>query len=173
MQNKTNKIYINHPQRHRDYPDKDYDSLATTHAFLLDATAETVLRITRHRACVSSVRRNLWPLPSLLYLQTAPIFCLERSTSKMTSGSVATRASAWGQTPRGGSVSFGARIKERKLFRYPKHSISCIQPPAHLAVSSAIGGYETSWCSCVILSTAKAWPRQDLCTNESQLVAAL
>jgi hypothetical protein len=27
----TNKIYMNHSQRHRDYLDKDYDSLATTH----------------------------------------------------------------------------------------------------------------------------------------------
>jgi hypothetical protein len=49
---------------------------------------------------------------------------LERSTSKMTSGSVATRESARGQTPRGGSLSFGARIKGGKRFRYPKRSIS-------------------------------------------------
>jgi hypothetical protein len=44
---------------------------------------------------------------------------LERSTSKMTSGSAATRASARGQTPRDESLSFGARIKARKQFRSP------------------------------------------------------
>jgi hypothetical protein len=67
---------------------------------------------------------------------------LERSTSKMTSGSVATRESARGQTPRGGSLSVGARIKGPKQFRYPKRSVSCIQPPTHLAVSSGDGGTE-------------------------------
>jgi hypothetical protein len=60
---------------------------------------------------------------------------LKHKTSKMTSGSVAARASAPGQTPRGGSFSYGARIKGRKRFRYPKRSTSCIQQPAHLAVS--------------------------------------
>jgi hypothetical protein len=65
---------------------------------------------------------------------------LEQSTSKITSGSIAAWASAKGQTPRGGSLSFGARIKERKRLRYPKRSISCIQPPANLAVSSVLGG---------------------------------
>jgi hypothetical protein len=60
----------------------------------------------------------------------------------MTSGSAATRASARGQTPRGRSVSSGVRIKVRKRFRYPARSISCIQPPAHLAVSSVVGGTE-------------------------------
>jgi hypothetical protein len=34
---------MNHPQRHRDYPDKDYDSLVTAHAFPRDAAAETTL----------------------------------------------------------------------------------------------------------------------------------
>jgi hypothetical protein len=37
------KIDMNHPQRHRDYPDEDYDSLVTAHAFLRDAAAETRL----------------------------------------------------------------------------------------------------------------------------------
>jgi hypothetical protein len=32
------------------------------------------------------------------------------------------------------------RIKGRRRFRYPKRSISCIQPPAHLVVSSVFGG---------------------------------
>ena len=65
---------------------------------------------------------------------------LERSTSKMTSGSVATRANAQGQTPRGGGLSSGARINRRNRFRYPKRSISCIQLPAHLVISSGVGG---------------------------------
>jgi hypothetical protein len=34
---------MNHQQRHQDHPDKDYDSLANTHAFLRDAAAETIL----------------------------------------------------------------------------------------------------------------------------------
>jgi hypothetical protein len=34
---------MNHPQRHQDHPDKDYDSLANTHAFLRDAAAEIIL----------------------------------------------------------------------------------------------------------------------------------
>jgi hypothetical protein len=69
-------------------------------------------------------------------------FGFERSTSKITSGSVATRASAQGQTPRDGRLSLGARIKEQKRFLYPNRSISCIQPPALLAISSALGGIE-------------------------------
>ena len=40
---------------------------------------------------------------------------LERSTSKMTSGSVATRASVRGQTPRGGGLSSGARINGKAV----------------------------------------------------------
>jgi hypothetical protein len=67
---------------------------------------------------------------------------LERSTSKSTSGSLVTRTSARSQTPRGGSLSFVSRIKGRKRFRCPKRSISCIQPPAHLVVSSGVGGTE-------------------------------
>jgi hypothetical protein len=67
---------------------------------------------------------------------------LEHKNSKMTSGSVAARASARGQIPQGRSFSFGARIKGRKRFLYPKRSISCIQPPSHLAVSSGVGGTE-------------------------------
>jgi hypothetical protein len=39
-------------------------------------------------------------------------------------------------------LSFGARINGRKRFRYPTRSISCIQPPAHLDVSSGDGGTE-------------------------------
>jgi hypothetical protein len=75
---------------------------------------------------------------------------LVRSTSKMTLGSVATRASARGQTPRSARLSLDARIKGRKRFRYPTRSISCIQPLAHLAVSSVVGGTEegaqsTTW----------------------------
>jgi hypothetical protein len=30
---------MNYPQRHRDYPDNDYDSLATAHAFVLQDAA--------------------------------------------------------------------------------------------------------------------------------------
>jgi hypothetical protein len=61
---------------------------------------------------------------------------LERINSKMTSGNDATRASARGQTPRGQSVSSGVRIRLRKRFRYPSRSISCIQPPANMAITS-------------------------------------
>jgi hypothetical protein len=42
-----NKIYVNHPQKHRDSPDKDYDSLVNTQP-----------------------RYHCWPLPSLLYLSS-------------------------------------------------------------------------------------------------------
>jgi hypothetical protein len=55
------RIYINHPQRHRDDLHKDYDSLATAHAFLRDAATETILTntvlrrsLTRYPAYVSS-----------------------------------------------------------------------------------------------------------------------
>jgi hypothetical protein len=77
-----------------------------------------------------------------IFLQTKSKLGFERSTSKRTSGSVATRASARDQTPRDGSLAFGARSKWRKRFRYPKRSISCIQPPAHLALTAGVGGSE-------------------------------
>jgi hypothetical protein len=134
---------------HKDtnYPGKDYGSLAT------------------HREGVSSgwrcrdyprTKTTTHSPPRLRFFETpvSSAACLppassdgtklglERSTSKMTSGRVATRASAGGQTPRGGSLSFGARTKARKRFRYPNLSISCIQPPAHLAVSRGVGGVE-------------------------------
>jgi hypothetical protein len=69
-------IVMYRPRRHRDYQDKDYDSLVTAFTFLWDATTETILtsttRLIRHRACVLSGRRYLPPLPYHLYLQTAP-----------------------------------------------------------------------------------------------------
>ena len=53
--------------RHRDYPDEDYDSLATTHAFLRDAAAETSMtKTTTH----SSPRLRLPGTP--VSLATAP-----------------------------------------------------------------------------------------------------
>jgi hypothetical protein len=42
-----NKIYVNHPPKHRDSPDKDYDSLVNTQP-----------------------RYHCWPLPYLLYLSS-------------------------------------------------------------------------------------------------------
>jgi hypothetical protein len=136
---------MNYPRRHRDYPDKDCDSLATAHAFLRDTAAETILTKTQssqHLRFVGTPVSSAASLPPVSSDGTK--LGLERSTSKMTSGSVVTWASARGQTPRGGSLSFGARIQGRKRFRYPKRSISCIQPLVHLAVSSGVGGTEES-----------------------------
>ena len=90
------------------YSDNDYDSLATAHAFLRDAAAETILtKTTTHSSSRLRLLRtrvsSAASLPSVFSNDTK--LGLERSTSKMTSGSLATRASARGQTPRGGSLA--------------------------------------------------------------------
>jgi hypothetical protein len=93
-----NKIYMNHPQRHLvDYPDNDCDSLATAHAFLRDAAAKSILTNTKTQ---TSPRLRFFGTPASLTASFPSVSSdgtklgLERSTSKMTSGSVATWASA-------------------------------------------------------------------------------
>jgi hypothetical protein len=66
-------------------------------------------------------------------------------------------------------------------FWYPNRSIS-IQPPAHLAVSSVVGGtkegaQQSTWNRNKLVfmrnpANSKAWSRQDLSTNSSQIVAS-
>jgi hypothetical protein len=92
-----NKIYMNHSQGHRDYPDTDYDSsIATAHAFLRNAAAETILtnitQLSRDLRFFATPVSSAASLPSVSSDGTK--LSLERSTSKMTSGSEATRASA-------------------------------------------------------------------------------
>jgi hypothetical protein len=93
-------------------------SLATPHVLLPDTAAETSLtKATAHL----SPRLRFVRTPVSLAASLLPSVSsdgtklgLEPSTSKLTSGSIATRASACGQTPRGGRLSFGARIKGPK-----------------------------------------------------------
>jgi hypothetical protein len=89
------------------------------------------------------------------------------------------------QTPRGGRLSVGARVKQTTLFRYsrrfrflhPTASVYILCPPWMLVAPYKEHNQQreskTSSCSCAILPIAKAWPRQDLCTNSSQIVARL
>jgi hypothetical protein len=102
----------------------------------------------------------------------------------MTSGgSVATRASARGQTSRGeGHLHCIVPVGESGS-RCPKRSISCIQLPAHLAVSRLKRWTEEGiiltenerslYILTPILPTAKAWPRQDLRTKSLPVAATL
>jgi hypothetical protein len=56
VQTNINNIYMNHSQRNRDYPGKDYDSLATTlHEFLRYAIVETILTKIAHDSLVTAL----------------------------------------------------------------------------------------------------------------------
>jgi hypothetical protein len=160
---------MNHPRRPRDYAENDKASLASTETILVETTTHSSPRLHFVGAPVSPAAS----LPSVSSGGTK--LDLERRTSKITS--VATRASARVQTRRGRSFSSGARVKERKLFRYPNRPISCIQPPETGVVGPKKKhnlqlGYETSSPSCAILPIEKAWPMQNLCKGGLELHTA-
>jgi hypothetical protein len=147
---------MNHPQRQR--PSERRQRL-THHGICVSSGRhcrdETILSDTTTR---SSLHLRFFATPASLTALLPSVSSegtklgLERSTSKMTLGKVATRASICGQIRRGGSLSLSARIKGRKRFRNPKS----IQPPAHLAVSSVVGGTQEG-AQPVTWNLAQSW----------------
>jgi hypothetical protein len=165
---------MNHPQRHRDYPGKDYDSLATTHAFLRD----TILTQT---TTYSSPRLRFVGTPVSL---AAPLYCICRR-----------HQSGFGTEHLKNDIREccypGKRTRPDTarpvcLFRrtYQREKAVSVSQTFHFLhpAARASSRFFSCWrdrrrCTFCNVKTkqacVKAWLRQDLCTNRSHVVATL